>query len=42
MFIACPIDKTSAGGAFLLGGPGACSPAKFFNFGSSEKAFPGF
>ena len=40
MYIACPIDKRVPEVLFTRGGPVACSPGKFLNFGSSEMEFP--
>jgi len=41
MYIVRPIDNRVPEALFTKGGPGACYPGKnFFNFGSSEMAFP--
>ena len=47
---ACTKDGSSkfsevfpnAAGAIIVGGPGACSPGKFWNFRCSEMQFPAF
>ena len=40
MYIACLVDNRPSEAIFTRGGPEACSPGKFLNFGSLEMAFP--